>query len=81
MTNSQENVNKIYNEFSNLLKTEMKQKLRHKQIHIKVGQDNKKRLINKPWWNELLTTMWNEVCFAEKNMTNAKGVPKKHIRQ
>ena len=81
MIDSQETVNKIYYDFNDLLKTEMKQKLRHKQIHIKVGQDNKRRRIKKPWWNDLLTIMWNEVCYAEKNMIKAKGVTRKHSRQ
>ena len=42
MTGTQESVNEIYNDFNKVLKTEMDKKLKHKQIHIKEGQNNKR---------------------------------------
>ena len=81
MTGTQESVNEIYNDFNKVLKTEMDKKLKHKQIHIKVGQNNKSRRIKKPWGNDLLTSMWNEVCREEKNMIKSNGVARKHARQ
>ena len=35
----------------------------------------------KPWWNDLLTSMWNEVCREEKNMIKSNGVARKHSMQ
>jgi hypothetical protein len=30
------------------------------------GLSNKHRRCKKPWWNDDLTSLWNEVCSAEK---------------
>jgi hypothetical protein len=47
----------------------MKQILKSKVIVISNSVDmNKKKRIKKPWWNDNLTYLVNDMCYAEKNM-------------
>ena len=44
----------------------MSAKLNKCKVTIGNPSSNKRRKIGKPWWNENLTTLWNELCEAEK---------------
>jgi hypothetical protein len=47
----------------------MKQILKSKVIVISNSVNmNKKKRIKKPWWNDNLTYLFNDMCYAEKNM-------------
>ena len=63
---SQTDTDGNYNDFVCMIKQEMHQKVNHKNIKIRIGLNNKKRRIQKPWWSEELTVIWNELCVKEK---------------
>ena len=44
-------IDNAYNEFCNVIKINMEDKLEKKTIKIEHGSSNKKRRLNKPWWN------------------------------
>lgn len=60
------NLYHMYEQFVNTIKTEMSSKLQSKTVFIHDGVSNKRRRCKKPWWNEELTILWNEVCELEK---------------
>ena len=35
---------------------------------IKTGIKNKKLKVGKPWWNENLTELWNELCDSKRKL-------------
>jgi len=64
---SQLNINKVYDNFCSIVGEEMKQKLKSKVIVISNSINmNKKKRIKKPWWNDNLTVLFNDMCYAEK---------------
>lgn len=62
---TQDNIDHMYENFVAVVKTEMSQRL-PSQIVLIDGLSNKHRRCKKPWWNDDLTSLWNEVCSAEK---------------
>jgi hypothetical protein len=66
---SQLNIHKAYAIFCSIVGEEMKQKLKSKVIIFSNSVNvNKTKRIKKPWWNEYLTYVFNDMCHAEKNM-------------
>ena len=65
---TQEHINKAYSDLVVFVKDEMINKIDHRQINAVIGHNNKKRKVKKPWWNDQLTELWNNVCKAEKHM-------------
>jgi len=66
---SQLNIHKAYANCCSIVGEEMKQKLKSKVIFFSNSVNvNKKKRIKKPWWNEYLTYLFNDMCHAEKNM-------------
>ena len=63
-----------------IVKTEMQDKLEHRKIKISVATDNKHRRSRKPWWNEELTVLWDNLCEAEKIMLKCKSRNRSHPR-
>ncbi|CAC5418951.1 unnamed protein product [Mytilus coruscus] len=63
---TQDNIDRVYEDFVSVIKIEMS-KFLSKTIRIHDGASNKKRKCRKPWWNDDLTILWNEVCDSEKN--------------
>jgi len=64
---SQLNINKVYDNFCSIVGEEMKQKLKSKVIVISNSINmNKKKRIKKPWWNDNLTYLFNDMCYTEK---------------
>ena len=55
-------------------------KIDHRQINAVVGHNNKKRKVKKPWWNDQLTELWNNVCKAEKHMLKSKNAERQRLR-
>ncbi|CAC5379517.1 unnamed protein product [Mytilus coruscus] len=74
---SQQNIDKMYENFVSVLKTEMSEKLQSKEIRISNAINNKARKCKKPWWNSELTMLWNGVCKAEKNWNKCRLSSKK----
>ncbi len=72
---NQENVNKLYDKLVRCLFQEMDRYL-PKYTGLKSG---KKYRIKKPYWNEHLKSLWNEMCNAEKVFLNFRGV--NHVKQ
>ena len=59
-------VDTAYELFQKTVLNEMNVKLEKRTVVIKDGVSNKKRKIQKPWWTEHLTLLWNDLCDAEK---------------
>ena len=76
--NTQVSVDSLYENFVNIIKSEMSQKLSSKFI-ICSGYDNKQRKCRKPWWNDELTRLWNDVCKHENEWIKAQGNIRKHL--
>ena len=47
---------------------------------IKLGQSNKRRRILKPWWNDELQMMWNDMCDAERAWLKCKNRQKHQLK-
>lgn len=52
----------------------MNDKLSKKVIKFEHGISNKKRRLRKPWWNETLSIMWNEMCIKEREWLREKNI-------
>ena len=78
---SQEDIDVAFNGWCNLVKGEMYAKLPSNPVMS--GLQNKKRRPGKPWWDETLSDLWNNVCLTEKNWLKCidKGMKKnlKHV--
>lgn len=61
---NQIDIDNVYNEFINIMQTEMNDKLEQK-TKLLDGCNNKRRRFKKPWWSDELTLKWNETCLAE----------------
>ena len=77
---TQESVNNIYDDFAKLVSDEMKNSLPYREIKITDGVKNKKRRTKKPWWTSELTSLWNDLCVAEKRMLRSNGQQRKISR-
>lgn len=62
----QENIDDAYKSLCSLVNNEMNEKLPCKKLLSKSCFSNKRRKVYKPWWNEYLTNLWNDVCLYEK---------------
>ncbi|CAC5396569.1 unnamed protein product [Mytilus coruscus] len=51
-----------YDELVNVIQDEMNSKLDKQKVYCADGISNKRRKMKKPWWNDNLTVLWNEVC-------------------
>lgn len=76
---SQHDLDNTYNTLCSLIKEEMIDKLPMKRLTFFDGNDNKKRRIRKPWWNDNLTELWNEMCKHENIWLSCKIGAQKHI--
>ena len=61
---TQENIDHAYSSLCSTIKVEMHNKIPHKTIVYNSSRSNRKRCVGKPWWNEELTQLWNNVCVA-----------------
>jgi hypothetical protein len=64
---SQLNIRKAHANFCSIVGEKMKQKLKSKVIVFSNSVNmNKKKRIKKPWWNDNLTYLVNDMCYAEQ---------------
>ncbi|CAG2184688.1 unnamed protein product [Mytilus edulis] len=74
-------VDKLYNNFVEILHSEMNDKLETK-VKVLNSTNNRKRRIKKPWWNDKLTNKWNIVCTAKRDYVTCKqGSLKQQLRK
>ncbi|CAC5406641.1 unnamed protein product [Mytilus coruscus] len=74
-------VDKLYDNFVEILHSEMNNKLESK-VKVLNSTNNRKRRIKKPWWNDNLTNKWNNVCMAENDYVTCKqGTLKQQLRK
>ena len=59
-------IDNAYDQFCNTVKSCMDNDLQKRHIKLDSGVSNKKRKILKPWWNDTLSVLWNDMCAAEK---------------
>ncbi|CAC5356242.1 unnamed protein product [Mytilus coruscus] len=64
-------VDKLYDNFVEILHSEMNDKLESK-VKVLNSTNNRKRRIKKPWWNDELTNELNNVCTAERDYVTCK---------
>ena len=69
----QNDVDAAYGKLCEIVKGEMLEKLNYKTIKISNGSSNKRRRVGKPWWNEDLSLLWNEVCLKESLWIKCKA--------
>ena len=62
-----------YTEFVDLIRQEMYRKVSYKNIKNQERLNNKKRKMEKPWWSEELTDIWNELCLQEKALLKSES--------
>ena len=60
---TQSNIDSAYDSWCTIVKSEMYERLPYKSI--KVGCNNKRRRVAKPWWNDRLSELWNDMCDHE----------------
>ena len=46
--------------------------LQHRTVTVNSALGNKRRRVGKPWWSATLTTLWNELCEAEKDWSRCQ---------
>ena len=78
--NAQEDLDNVCKKLIKKLKDEMKVKMTHRTVKIHTSGDNKKRKVNKPWWSDSLSELWNEQCKAEKDMLKGKKSTRTRLR-
>ena len=78
---NQSEADQCFNDFTNLVRQKMYRKVQYKNIKLKEGVNNKKRIVKKPWWSEELTVLWNELCLKEKAMLKAEAHSKRIKRE
>ncbi len=80
-TGEQQQLNEVYDKFSNFIKSEMNEKLSHKIVHIKNGLSNKRHIVKKAYWSENLSVLWNAYVDAERQASHAYGWEKQCLRE
>ena len=78
--NTQEELDNVCSRLISTLKTEMSDKMTHRTVKILPSGDNKKRKVNKPWWSDSLSELWNEQCKAEKAMLKGQNSIRNRLR-
>ena len=73
-------INSIYDEFCETVKSEMHSKLPKNVIKLKTGLSNKRRRVKKPWWTDQLSELWNRWCEAENWWRDAHQQHKAHLK-
>ena len=69
-----------YNDLVTIIHDEMNSKLTQRKVVHKDGLNNKRRKMKKPWWNDNLTALWNEVCKAERKWNRSHNQEKRKLR-
>ena len=67
---SQTDIDIAFTGWCDTVTQEMSDRLPSRSVHC--GVNNKKRRTKKPWWNDTLTVLWNNVCVKEREWLNCK---------
>ncbi|VDI64972.1 Hypothetical predicted protein [Mytilus galloprovincialis] len=77
---NQKELDNKYNDLVTIIHDEMNSKLTRRKVGHLNGLNNKRRKLKKPWWNDNLTALWNEVCEAERKWNRSHNQDKKNLR-
>ena len=77
---NQSYVDGIYQSFKDVLECEMNKYLNPRIIKVD-GLNNKKKRTRKPWWNDELTQLWNDLCTHETAWLKCKNNGMKTIQK
>ena len=75
---NQGEIDDIYSRFCLLYHNEMKSLLKCKTIYPSTGKGRNRK--TKPYWNDSLTQMWQDVCDKEKKYLKAQGNTRQMLR-
>ncbi len=78
--NTRQQINHVYDQFSELLKQEMDNKLSHKIVIIKDGLSHKRRKIKKSYWNTELDELYKDFREADRQWSRARGTKKERLK-
>ena len=78
--NNQTYVDSVYTGFTKVIEEEMDKHLKPKTI-IADSNSNKKRRTRKPWWNEELKSLWNDLWSYERAWLKCKSRTEKMARK
>ena len=76
--NDQTCIDNSYEEFVNIIKTQMNEYMKPKNVTIG-ERSNKKRKPSKPWWTDDLSDLWNTLCTHEKQWLKCKDATRKRL--
>ena len=76
----QQSVDTVYNNFCETLKSEINRLLNPQKVLLSSATQTKKKRLKKPWWNEELSDLWNDMCTEERKWLKAKGNDRKTQR-
>ncbi len=62
-----------------MVQREMDEKLVHRTIKVKCDLSNKCRRIKKPYWNESLTELWNDLITIQRATGRTMGIQKAYL--
>ena len=77
---NQSSLDSKYGELVKIVHDEMELKLNKLRTNVENGTNNKRRRMKKPWWNDDLTVLWNDVCKAEREWQKCTTRCKKDLR-
>ncbi len=73
VVNQQNDLNVIYEDFCEVVTSQMNEKLNVRVIQIRNGLSSKRRKVKKPWWNPNLDVLWQRWAQAEDKIKGSHG--------
>lgn len=61
-----DNIDEVYSAWCKIVKNNMSTSIPHKIVNNNLSGNYRKHRHGKQWWNESLTDLWANLCFAEK---------------
>ena len=74
------NLDVVYDSFVNTIKQVRDDNIPSKKIKVQSDGQYKRRRINKAWWSDELTTLWQAMSDAERKWRDAKGPHKCNLK-
>ncbi len=72
-------IDEEYEQFCKVVQREMDEKLVHRTLKVKCGLSNMCRRIKKPYWNDRLTELWNDLITTQRAADRIRGTQKAHL--
>ena len=69
---NQVEIDTAFEDFRSFLTAEMDNKLESKEVRLDCGKKGKKYKKNKAWWHMGLSSLWSQLCHAERSWIKAK---------